>query len=204
MIRLARLAPLAFALGAITTLDACRRKPTPEPVPVTNADSIARERARQDSIRLANEAAAARERARQDSIRLANEAAERELASMRTALTASIRFDYDQDDLRDDARATLEAKLPILNANPGLRLRIAGHADERGSEEYNLALGQKRAASVQRWFAERGIDAGRFELVSYGEERPVCTQSDESCYAQNRRAEFEVTAGGANLVRPRP
>lgn len=202
MIRLARLAPLALALGLITTADACRKKPTPEPVPVTNADSIARERARQDSIRMANEAAA-RERARQDSIRLANEAAERELASMRTALTASIRFDYDQDELRDDARATLEAKLPILNANPGLRLRIAGHADERGSEEYNLALGQKRAASVQRWFSVRGVSADRFELVSYGEERPVCTESDESCYAQNRRAEFEVTAGGANLVRPR-
>lgn len=202
MIRLARLAPLALALGLITTADACRKKPTPEPVPVTNADSIARERARQDSIRMANEAAA-RERARQDSIRLANEAAERELASMRTALTASIRFDYDQDELRDDARATLEAKLPILNANPGLRLRIAGHADERGSEEYNLALGQKRAASVQRWFSVRGVAADRFELVSYGEERPVCTESDESCYAQNRRAEFEVTAGGANLVRPR-
>jgi peptidoglycan-associated lipoprotein len=185
MIRLARLAPLALALGLVTTADACRRKPTPEPVPVTNADSIARERARQDSIRLANEAA------------------EREMASMRTALTASIRFDYDQDELRDDARETLEAKLPILVANPGLRLRIAGHADERGSEEYNLALGQKRAASVQRWFSLRGVNADRFELVSYGEERPVCTESDESCYAQNRRAEFEVTAGGANLVRPR-
>ena len=204
MIRLARLAPLALALGLVTTADACRRKPTPEPVPVTNADSIARERARQDSIRMANEAAAARDRARQDSIRLANEAAERDLASMRSALTASIRFDYDQDELRDDARETLEAKLPILVANPGLRLRIAGHADERGSEEYNLALGQKRAASVQRWFSLRGVNADRFELVSYGEERPVCTESGESCYAQNRRAEFEVTAGGANLVRPRP
>ena len=204
MIRLARLVPLALALGAVTTLDACRRKPAPAPVPVTNTDSIARERARQDSIRLASEAAAARERARQDSIRLASEAAARELAAMRAALTASIRFDYDEDALRDDARATLEAKLPILNANPGLRLRIAGHADERGSEEYNLALGQKRAASVQRWFSERGIAADRFELVSYGEERPVCTESDESCWSQNRRAEFEVIAGGDTLVRPRP
>lgn len=203
MIRLARLAPVALALVAITTLDACRRKPAPTPpAPTVNQDSIARERARQDSIRLANEAAA-RARAREDSIRLANEAAMRDAESLRSALTASIRFDYDEDALRDDARATLEAKLPVLNANPGLRLRIAGHADERGAQDYNLALGQKRAAAVRRWFAERGLSEERFELVSYGEERPVCTEADESCWSQNRRAEFEIVAGGDRLVRPR-
>jgi peptidoglycan-associated lipoprotein len=111
-------------------------------------------------------------------------------------------FDYDQAEIRDDARATLEAKLPILTANAGLRLRIAGHTDSRGSDEYNLALGSRRAASVKAFLTERGIDASRLEIVSFGEERPTCTEEEESCWSRNRRAEFEITAGGDNLTVP--
>ena len=119
------------------------------------------------------------------------------------AITAPIYFDFDKDDIRPDAAATLDRKIPWLQANPGMRIRIEGNADERGSDEYNLALGQRRAAAAKRYLVERGIDAGRFDLVSYGEERPVCTEHDESCWQRNRRDDFViVTIGSDNIVVP--
>jgi peptidoglycan-associated lipoprotein len=81
-----------------------------------------------------------------------------------------------------------------------LRVRVAGHTDDRGSDEYNLALGQRRAASVKRFLTERGVDDARVEIVSFGKERPTCEQQAESCWSRNRRAEFEITAGGATLA----
>ena len=120
-----------------------------------------------------------------------------------TAITAPIYFDFDKDDIRPDAAATLDRKIPWLTANPGMRIRIEGNADERGSDEYNLALGQRRAAAAKRYLVERGIDAGRFDLVSYGEERPVCTDHNEDCWQRNRRDDFViVTIGSDNIVVP--
>src|SRR5262249_40220067 len=89
-------------------------------------------------------------------------------AALRTTLTAMVHFDYDQSDIRADDKALLDAKLPILTANPGVALRIAGHTDERGSDEYNLALGQRRAAAVKRYLTEHGVQDGRLETISYG------------------------------------
>ena len=84
-----------------------------------------------------------------------------------------------------------------------MRIRIEGNADERGSDEYNLALGQRRAAAAKRYLVERGIDASRFDLVSYGEERPVCTDHNEDCWQRNRRDDFViVTIGSDNIVVP--
>jgi peptidoglycan-associated lipoprotein len=83
---------------------------------------------------------------------------------------------------------------------PEVRVRVAGHTDDRGSDEYNLALGQRRAASVKRFFAERGVEAGRVDIVSFGKERPTCEEQAEACWSRNRRAEFEITAGGATLA----
>jgi peptidoglycan-associated lipoprotein len=190
-----------FAVAAVA-LAACRKKPQPAPTPTTtttvNEDSIRAARAREDSIR----AARAREQFVRDSIARANADREARLAAARTALTAPVYFDYDQSDIRSDARTTLEAKLPLLTANPSIKLRVAGHTDSRGSDEYNLALGSRRAASVKAFLTERGVDGGRVEIVSFGEERPTCTEEDESCWSKNRRAEFEVTAGGQTLVLP--
>jgi peptidoglycan-associated lipoprotein len=90
----------------------------------------------------------------------------------------------------------------VLAANSAVRLRISGHADDRGSDEYNLALGNRRAAAAKRYLENKGIDGSRIEVVSYGEERPLNPGTDESAYAQNRRDEFEITAGGDNLVAP--
>lgn len=121
----------------------------------------------------------------------------------REALTARVYFDFDQDRLRDDQHAILESKLPILRANSSVRIRIEGNADERGSDEYNLALGMRRAQTAKKFLTDNGIDANRIEITSLGEERPACQEHDESCWRQNRRDEFVIVAGGEGLVAPR-
>jgi len=121
----------------------------------------------------------------------------------REALLAKIYFDFDRSELRDDQRATLDSKLPVLAANPGVRIRIEGNADERGSDEYNMALGMRRAQTARKYLIDHGIDAARIDISSNGEERPVCQDHDESCWQQNRRDEFVIVAGGDRLVAPR-
>ncbi|MDQ3244008.1 MAG: peptidoglycan-associated lipoprotein Pal, partial [Gemmatimonadota bacterium] len=116
------------------------------------------------------------------------------------AITGPIYFDFDKSDIRPDAAATLDRKVPWLQANPGMRIRIEGNADERGSDEYNLALGQRRAAAAKRYLVEKGLDAGRFDLVSYGEERPVCTESNEDCWQRNRRDDFVIVTVGSDAI----
>ena len=90
--------------------------------------------------------------------------------------------------------------MPILTQNAAVKIRIAGHTDSRGSDEYNLALGQRRAAAAKRYLTDRGIDASRIEIVSFGEERGTCSDEDESCWSRNRRDEFEITAGQITAV----
>ncbi|HEV8455022.1 MAG TPA: peptidoglycan-associated lipoprotein Pal [Gemmatimonadales bacterium] len=141
------------------------------------------------------------ERDRLERERLAREADERARA-VSADLAAMINFDYDQAVVRPADQETLNRKAAILVANPGVKLRISGHADERGSDEYNLALGNRRAAAAKRYLEGKGVDGSRIEVISYGEERPLNPGSDESAYAQNRRDEFEVTAGGDKLSAP--
>jgi peptidoglycan-associated lipoprotein len=141
------------------------------------------------------------ERERLEKERMAREAAERARV-VAADLAAMINFDYDQAVVRQADQATLDRKAAIMAANPGVKIRIAGHADERGSDEYNLALGNRRAAAAKRYLENKGVDASRVDVVSYGEERPLNPGNDETAYAQNRRDEFEVTAGGNNLTAP--
>src|SRR5512134_2291290 len=162
---------IALALFAAVGVSGCRRNPetvatptdTTTPVPTETCDAAC-QRARADSIAAANEA---RDRA-------AREAADRARASAieaaRATLTATIYFDYDASDIRGDAKAALDAKLPILRANAGVTIRISGHADERGSDQYNDALGQSRAAATKRYLTDNGIDGARISIVSYGEQ----------------------------------
>ena len=133
--------------------------------------------------------------------RMAREAAEKAKA-LSADLAAMINFDYDQATIRQNDETTLDRKAAVLSANPNVKLTISGHADERGSDEYNLALGNRRAAAAKRYLQNKGIDGSRMDVVSYGEERPLNPGHDESAYAQNRRDEFQVTAGGDNLVAP--
>ena len=126
-----------------------------------------------------------------------------ELERLRADLGNVIHFDYDQDAIKPEDQPILDRKAEIMRANPALRLRISGHADDRGSDEYNLVLGNKRAVSARQYLVGKGIDAGRIEVTSFGEERPVDPAENEGAWARNRRAEFEIIAGGDRLVVPR-
>jgi peptidoglycan-associated lipoprotein len=101
-----------------------------------------------------------------------------------------VNFEFDQYDLTVDARSTLDQNAECLRQAPAVTIIMEGHCDERGTQEYNLALGEKRAATVERYLRNLGIDTSRMQTRSKGENQPVCRQSTESCWAQNRRVEF--------------
>ncbi|MGZ9254117.1 MAG: peptidoglycan-associated lipoprotein Pal [Candidatus Binatia bacterium] len=101
-------------------------------------------------------------------------------------------FDFDRYDLSADARAVLRANADWLKSNPSVRVEIEGHCDERGTSDYNLALGAKRAQAAREYLASLGIAVDRLTTTSYGEEIPVCQESTEGCWRQNRRARFVV------------
>ncbi|HXJ15745.1 MAG TPA: peptidoglycan-associated lipoprotein Pal [Candidatus Polarisedimenticolia bacterium] len=99
-------------------------------------------------------------------------------------------FDFDKSDIRADARTVLTSDAEFLRSYPEVRVSIEGHCDERGSTEYNLGLGQRRAEAAKNYLISLGISADRMETVSWGKERPVCTSQTEECWQRNRRAHF--------------
>ncbi len=99
-------------------------------------------------------------------------------------------FDYDRAALTEQAEMTLRENAKTLMQFPKIRIRISGHTDERGSNEYNLALGARRARTVKQFLEAFGVEPGRIEIISYGEENPFCKEKRESCFQQNRRAHF--------------
>lgn len=103
-------------------------------------------------------------------------------------------FDYNQAVLRDDARTALASNAEWLKRYPTIHVLSEGHCDERGTSEYNLVLGQSRADAVRAYLSSLGIDGARLQTVSYGKERPFCTDSTETCWQQNRRAHLVITA----------
>ncbi|HEX9727491.1 MAG TPA: OmpA family protein [Gemmatimonadales bacterium] len=166
-------------------------------------DSIARaEAARRDrddsARRAAEEAERIEARRRSDSA----DAIRRETERVRGMFTAQIRFDYDKSNIRPGDAAILDQKIAILQANPELRITITGHCDERGSDEYNFALGNRRALSAKQYLTARGIAADRIATASRGEEAPASMGHDEAAWQQNRRDEFDITAGGQQLRAP--
>ncbi|HEX6749370.1 MAG TPA: peptidoglycan-associated lipoprotein Pal [Longimicrobium sp.] len=187
------LVPLALA--------GCRKKPQNNPEPYTSTtvvnDGADRERARADSIARANEVALQAERDRLERERRAREAA---VSTARDALTEIVFFEYDSDEITSEAERRLEMKASVLRANPGVRLRVEGHCDQRGSTEYNLALGQRRAEAVRAYLQNLGIDGSRLSTISYGKERPLEEGEGEEAWARNRRAEFTVAGGEITTV----
>jgi peptidoglycan-associated lipoprotein len=199
---------LALGLGAaVMTAASCGGNPPPQ-APTPNADSAtAAERARADSAAAAQ--AEAERQAAAERERIARQRAADSIAALahssdevRTTLAAMIHFDLDKSNIRANDMGILDQKVAILQANPALRIRTAGHCDERGSDEYNLALGNRRAQSAKQYLVSHGIDASRIETQSWGEEKPLAQGHDESAWSQNRRDEFEVISGGDNLRRP--
>ncbi|MDX1630638.1 MAG: peptidoglycan-associated lipoprotein Pal [Thermoanaerobaculia bacterium] len=108
-------------------------------------------------------------------------------------LIGDIFFDYDEYSLRAEARDRLAKNAEFMSEHPELLFTIEGHCDERGTNEYNLALGDRRANAAKDYLVSLGVDGDRLRTVSYGEERPFCEQDNESCYQLNRRAHFVVT-----------
>jgi peptidoglycan-associated lipoprotein len=101
-----------------------------------------------------------------------------------------IYFDYDKYDVRASEQASLQGDAQFLQQHPNIRITIEGHCDERGSTEYNLALGTNRADSVKNALIQAGVGGDRIKTISYGKEKPFCTESNESCWQQNRRGHF--------------
>lgn len=195
-----RLAAAGLMLASLA-LGACRKKPVAiAPVPTTPSTTgsiddgaaarAARERFVRDSLA----------KARADSI--ARLASESEAANLRAILEAPVLFEYDAAEVADASRAILDAKLPVLRTNAGIRIRISGHTDARGSDEYNLALGLRRAAATRKYLSDRGIAVARIDVVSFGEERPAVGGEDDGAFSKNRRAEFEILSGADALRMP--
>jgi peptidoglycan-associated lipoprotein len=174
-------------LAAVLMVAACSRKPEPQqptPEPTPTADTPTPTPAPPENRASGPDPAAV-------------------AATVRASLAEMVFFDYDQSSIREDARSVLDRKVSILRVNPGAALRIEGHADERGSVEYNLALSLRRANAIRDYMANFGIEGSRFEVAPIGEERPLSMGTSEADYARNRRGEFHITRGGDNLVPPR-
>jgi len=170
----------------------CRRSAPaaapPPPVATRNDDAAARARA--DSIAAAE---LARRQAEERELRA-------QMARAQEVLTNVVYFEYDSDRLTAEAEERLRTKASVLRANPAVAIRVEGHADERGSTEYNLALGQRRAESVRTFLTGYGITGNRLATISYGKERPAVEGSSEAAWARNRRAEFAIVAGEISAV----
>jgi len=116
---------------------------------------------------------------------------------LRVNVGDTVHFEYDRYELRDEDRNILQRQASWLQKYPEVRVTVEGHCDERGTREYNLALGARRANAVKEYLVSLGVSGGRVDTISYGKERPICTQSSEDCNAQNRRG-VTVVVGGAS------
>lgn len=167
---------------ALVMAAGCAKKPVdsaPVGIPVEDA-------------RKAEEEARLREQALVEE-RLARERERAHLAQAAEGITASmIHFAFDSFELRPDARATLQRIAEKLKATPEIKLLIEGHCDERGTAEYNLALGERRARAAFEFLVLLGVGPNRLQIVSYGKERPLNRASNETAWAQNRRAQFRL------------
>lgn len=188
-VRWSRALILALAISASLVTTACGKKEVAPPPPPVQDDSA--ERARREA-----EARAAEERARREAeARAAEEAARAAVARKRATLEEMVFFDYDVSEIREDQRGKLDAKAGVLREESAVTLRIVGHADERGSTEYNLALGRRRAQTIMDYLAGFGISVDRLQILSMGEERPLEEGHNESAWSRNRRGEFQILTG---------
>ena len=201
--------PLTAGVAVILVAYACGGGPPPPP-PGPDLDSLneaqrvrdsieAARRAREDSLERSRRDRERLEAARRDSLDALRRGSER----VRQQLEIMVHYEYNRATIRAEDAAVLDTKLAILRANPGLRIQVSGHCDDRGSDEYNLALGNRRALAAKQYLVDRGIDESRISTESFGEERPLDTAANETAWALNRRSEFSITAGGGELREPR-
>ena len=110
----------------------------------------------------------------------------------------TVHFGYNEYSVQDEDKTTLQRQAAWLQKFPAVRVTVEGHCDERGTREYNLALGARRANAVKEYLVSLGVSSARVDTISYGKERPICTESDESCYSQNRRGVTTITSGATS------
>jgi peptidoglycan-associated lipoprotein len=165
---------LAFACGTMLMMSSCAKKQvgTGEAAPAAGAPSAA----------APAPAAAAPSTAGVD---MAQDA--------RAFEAEGIYFDFDKSEIKAEAKAILEKKAAWLRANPSYKVKIEGNCDERGTNEYNLALGDRRAKAAQKYLNALGISMDRMSTISYGEEKPVCKEKNEKCWSKNRRDDFKLS-----------
>jgi len=156
-------------------------KAAPEQSEAAKAEAMAQANAEKERAA----AAAAEAKAREE----VAAASERAPAASGSGLKP-IYFDFDRSFIRDDARPVMKANAEWLKANPKEKIRIEGNSDDRGTIEYNQALGQRRAAAAKKYLTDLGIASSRISLISYGKEKPVCSEQTEECWQQNRRGEL--------------
>ena len=185
---------LVPGLAVALLISACAKDPAPPPAPTgPTAEEIAQQRAAAAAEAAAAEAA--RLKAEQEAAERARIRRDRAIAEARSTLRELVNFDYDESAITDQTEQILRRKIPILRNSPTVRIRLEGHADERGSTEYNLALGSRRAESVREFLSGFGISADRLTTTSFGEDRPLVSRSDENAWSRNRRVEFAITGG---------
>ncbi len=187
-----RLALLAVPVALAVAAGACHHNSPPQVAVQPQVDSSALLKARQDSIADA-EARAREAAAREAQARRADSLAtlQRKSREVNEVLATLIHFDFDKAMIRAGDMRALDEKIPILEANTQVRIRIAGNCDDRGSDEYNLALGNRRAIVAKQYLVAHGIDATRIEVVSYGKERPIEPAHNEEAWAMNRNDQFQ-------------
>lgn len=190
-----RLIPAALPAALVALAVACHPHTETAATPAQNADSISLEQAYRDSVARAEQLARERAEAdRQEALRIADsiENQRRSQQQMVALLTTMIHFDYDRATIRPSDAQILDLKVPVLQANQDVRIQVAGNCDERGSDEYNLALGNRRAIAAKAYLARYGISGDRIETVTYGEERPVDPRHNETAWAMNRNSQFNL------------
>ena len=124
---------------------------------------------------------------------LSGELVEANKYAVEQGLLGHVYFDFDKYDLKPEARERLAKNAEFMRSNPQFTFTIEGHCDDRGTNDYNVALGDRRANTTQDYLVSLGVPASKIRLISYGEEQPVCHDSNESCWARNRRAKFVIT-----------
>jgi peptidoglycan-associated lipoprotein len=179
---------LAVALLIAGGLACKKPAPAPAPAPVAapapapaKTDDGAARRAAEDTKRNSEEAEAARKAAAEAAYRNAAQAALKD-----------IHFDFDKSDVRESDKAVLAAIADFMKAYSQANVKVEGNCDERGTVEYNLALGDRRANAAMTYLAGLGVSSSRLSTVSFGKEKPICTEATESCWGKNRRAHFSL------------
>lgn len=192
---------LLVMVMAAALLAGCPKKPTivkeEAAAPAVDMEAKAKEeaeaKARAEAEARAKEEAEAKARAEAEAKAKAEaEAAERAKAEAKKFKLEDIHFDLDKYDIKDKDREILSNLADWLSKNKSVKIEIEGHCDERGTNEYNLALGERRATNAKKYLVSLGIDASRIGTISYGEEKPLCTESSEECWFRNRRGHFVI------------